>query len=40
MPTSDGIPTTVFVSVPFRSNRRRSILPLPYVIWKRSTSDL
>src|SRR2546422_625182 len=39
-PTSCGTPTTVFASVPFRRSSWRSIFPLPYVIWKRSTSDL
>jgi len=40
MPTSGGMPTTVFASVPFRNRRWRSIFPLRYVIWKRFTSDL
>src|SRR5688572_30250818 len=39
-PTSGGTPTTVFVSAPLRRISRRCILPLPYVIWNRSTSDL
>src|SRR2546422_2903685 len=39
-PTSGGTPTTVFASVPFRRSSWRSIFPLPYMIWNRSTSDL